>query len=244
MTRQFRIAWCGDAALRVTPAPGLDPTEVESARRLAHWAGILRAARIPGVADAVSSYHSVMVGLAMDGAPPAGEPATPATPSSVERDIAGALGEVSASAPPPSANVVEVPVLYGGEHGPDLSDVAGRTGLSPEAVVKLHANATYEVLFLGFLPGFAYLHGLPSALATPRLERPRALVPAGSVAIGGGQTGVYPSATPGGWRIIGRTPRPLLQPEREPTCLLQPGDGVRFVPVTAAEFDELAARGE
>lgn len=126
---------------------------------------------------------------------------------------------------------VEIPVRYGGEDGPDLPDVARHAGLTPEAVVALHAGTRYEVHFLGFTPGFAYLGTVPDPIACPRLSEPRRSVPAGSVGIAGAQTGVYPDATPGGWRLIGRTPLTMFDPRREPMSLLLPGDEVRFVPL-------------
>jgi KipI family sensor histidine kinase inhibitor len=125
--------------------------------------------------------------------------------------------------------LVEIPVHYGGDYGPDLADVARHTGLSPERVVELHSNAEYLVYFLGFAPGFAYLGGLPPELATPRLSAPRKHVPAGSVAIGGSQTGVYPMVSPGGWRIIGHTDARLFDPGAEEPVLLRMGDRLRFV---------------
>lgn len=126
--------------------------------------------------------------------------------------------------------LVEIPVRYGGEFGPDLPDVAAHTGLSADRVVELHAAAEYLVYFLGFAPGFAYLGGLPPELATPRLSAPRKRVPAGSVAIGGSQTGVYPMESPGGWRIIGHTGAKLFDPAAAEPVLLRMGDRLRFVP--------------
>jgi KipI family sensor histidine kinase inhibitor len=125
--------------------------------------------------------------------------------------------------------LVEIPVRYGGEFGPDLPDVARHTGLSAERVVELHSSAEYLVYFLGFAPGFAYLGGLPAELATPRLPAPRKRVPAGSVAIGGSQTGVYPIVSPGGWRIIGHTDLKLFDPSASEPVLLRMGDRLRFV---------------
>lgn len=126
--------------------------------------------------------------------------------------------------------LVEIPVRYGGEFGPDLADVARHTGLTPERVVEMHAGAEYLVYFLGFAPGFAYLGGLPDELATPRLSAPRKRVPVGSVAIGGNQTGVYPIESPGGWRIIGHTDAKLFDPSAAEPVLLRMGDRLRFVP--------------
>jgi inhibitor of KinA len=129
------------------------------------------------------------------------------------------------------ARVVEIPVCYGGEFGPDLEFVARHAGLTPERVIELHAAADYLVYFVGFATCFPYLGGLPSELATPRLSAPRKLVPAGSVAIGGSQAGIYPLASPGGWRIVGRTPLALFDPQSSPPPLLRMGDRVRFVPI-------------
>jgi inhibitor of KinA len=140
----------------------------------------------------------------------------------------------------PAGRTVEVPVCYGGECAPDLADVARGAGLAPGEAVALHAGAGYRVAFLGFSPGFAYLLGLPDRLATPRLPAPRLRVPAGSVGIAGGQAGLYPRSTPGGWRLVGRTPLPLFDAARDPASLLLPADAVRFVPVSHRDFDRLA----
>jgi KipI family sensor histidine kinase inhibitor len=144
----------------------------------------------------------------------------------------------AAAAPWPEPRTVEIPVAYGGEYGPDLEAVAALTGHTPDEVAAIHSGAEYLVYFLGFSPGFPYLGGMPESIAAPRLETPRRRVPAGSVAIGGRQTGVYPMASPGGWRIIGRTPLRLFEPDADPPVLLQMGDHVRFVPI------ENAAKGD
>lgn len=128
-----------------------------------------------------------------------------------------------------SASTLEIPVRYGGQYGPDLERVSQHSGLTPDQVIARHSEARYRVYCLGFQPGFAYLGGLPEELATPRQAEPRLRVPAGSVAIGGRQTGIYPAASPGGWNLIGQTTLPLFQLHRQPACLLQPGMEVRFV---------------
>nr|WP_273694812.1 5-oxoprolinase subunit PxpB [Buttiauxella sp. S19-1] len=130
----------------------------------------------------------------------------------------------------PESRRIEIPVIYGGSFGPDLDEVAGHCGLSPRQVVELHSSVDYIVYFLGFQPGFAYLGGLAQKLETPRRAEPRLMVPAGSVGIGGSQTGIYPLATPGGWQLIGQTPVQLFNPTAEMPTLLTPGDTVRFVP--------------
>jgi 5-oxoprolinase (ATP-hydrolysing) subunit B len=123
---------------------------------------------------------------------------------------------------------VEIPVQYGGEYGPDLVAVAEHTGMTVEEVAERHASGEYVVFFLGFQPGFAYMGGLADALHTPRRAEPRLEVPAGSVGIGGAQTGIYPATSPGGWQLIGRTGKKLFDPSGNPPTLLQPGDRVRF----------------
>ncbi len=137
----------------------------------------------------------------------------------------------TAALPLPEPRTIEIPVVYGGEYGPDLDAVAALHQITTREVIALHSGPAYLVYFLGFSPGFPYLGGLPPALATPRLETPRRHVPAGSVAIGGSQTGVYPVSSPGGWRIIGRTPLRLFRPDRTPPALLRMGDHVKFAPV-------------
>jgi inhibitor of KinA len=139
----------------------------------------------------------------------------------------------------PGPRQVEIPVCYGGEYGPDLSDVAAMHGITPAQVIELHTSTTYLVYFLGFVPGFAYLGQLPEALVTPRLATPRKRVPAGSVGIAGNQTGVYPFATPGGWRLLGRTPMAMFRTDRDGLSLLSIGDRVRFTPISADRFATL-----
>jgi inhibitor of KinA len=148
------------------------------------------------------------------------------------RSLAGPSDKVS-SAP---SRTVEIPVCYGGEFGPDLEEAAALISLSSERVIELHAAALYRAYFLGFAPGFAYLGDLPSELELPRLSTPRKKVPAGSVAIAGKQTAVYPFTTPGGWRLIGRTPLTMFRADREPMGLIALGDHVRFRGVSKEEF--------
>jgi len=130
----------------------------------------------------------------------------------------------------PDSRAIDIPVIYGGDAGPDLALVARHAGLSEKQVVELHASVDYVVWFLGFQPGFPYLGALPSQLATPRRGEPRVHVPAGSVGIGGEQTGIYPLATPGGWNLIGRTDLSLFNPALPEPVLLRPGDTLRFIP--------------
>ena len=139
----------------------------------------------------------------------------------------------------PEERTVDIPVCYGGEFGPDLHFVATHNGMSPEEVIARHSKSGYHIYAIGFAPGFCYLGGLDPRLHAPRLATPRQRVPAGSVGIGGSQTGVYPLESPGGWRLIGRTPLRLFAPERQPPTLYQPGDTIRFRPVSLNEFHHL-----
>src|SRR6201987_6061880 len=139
-------------------------------------------------------------------------------------------------------NVVTIPVCYDLEFGPDLQDVANHARISTREVIQLHSSATYRVHFLGFTPGFAYVGGLPDALHVPRLATPRKHVPAGTVAIAGSQAGVYPVDSPGGWRLIGRTPLPIFDPGATQPTLLKPGDLLEFREIDRATFDATSHR--
>jgi inhibitor of KinA len=141
-----------------------------------------------------------------------------------------------------ATRVVEIPVCYGGQYGPDLAFVAQQNHLSEEEVAALHVSGDYFTYMIGFAPGFPYLGGLPAQISAPRREVPRANVPAGSVGIAGNQTGIYPLDTPGGWQLIGRTPLVLFRPFENPPSLLQAGDSVRFRAISPAELQ--AWRGE
>jgi KipI family sensor histidine kinase inhibitor len=145
------------------------------------------------------------------------------------RQALGCMGEEDETAP--TSRIVEVPVQYGGDAGPDLQSSAEELGMTPDELVRRHAAGEYTVAMIGFAPGFPYLLGMDPALAMPRLATPRPRVPAGSVGIGGAQTGVYPRESPGGWRLLGRTPLALFDAGREMPSLLAPGDRVRFVPI-------------
>ena len=139
--------------------------------------------------------------------------------------------------------VVEVPTVYGGEFGPDLSFVASHNHLSEDEVISIHSRTDYLVYMLGFIPGFTYLGGMDSRIATPRLSSPRTVIPAGSVGIAGEQTGTYPSDSPGGWQIIGRTPVTMYDMSKAQAALLKAGDYVRYVPIDESEFHRIKALG-
>ena len=139
--------------------------------------------------------------------------------------------------------VIEIPTVYGGEFGPDLGFVASHNNLSEDEVVSIHSGTDYLVYMLGFIPGFTYLGGMDPRIATPRLSSPRTLIPAGSVGIAGEQTGTYPSDSPGGWQIIGRTPVTMYDMSKKQAALLSAGDYVRYVPIDEAEYNRIKALG-
>lgn len=223
-----RFVPASDAALLAVLAA--EPSEIATAAVLA-LRDALATSPPPGLVDLRPAYASLLVVF---------DPRV-TTHENVARALAPFLSPPGASLAP-AGRTVEIPVCYGGDHGPDLAGVAAAAGLSQEEAVALLAGASYRVAFLGFSPGFAYLLGLPPRLATPRLPAPRLRVPAGSVGIAGGQAGLYPRATPGGWRLVGRTPVALFDPACEPASFLLPGDSVRFVSVPNREF-ELLAKG-
>ena len=200
----------------------------------------LQHAAIPGVTEITSAFGTVAVFYN----PLRVAPREETIFASLEAAILEALrdradtasGEKSAP-----ARAVEIPVCYATEFALDLEDVARHSEISPEEVISLHSSADYRVACVGFTAGFPYLAGLPAQISTPRRASPRTAVPAGSVAIGGSQTGVYPSQAPGGWQIIGRTPLRLFDPAKPSPALLRAGDRVRFRSMTLQEFYESAA---
>lgn len=218
MTTRATLEALGDRALLLRFGETLDPAIVARVQAAARRA---RATAPAAVQDIVPAYASLAVHLAADAF-------DEATLAGIEAWLLSCAGDDFVS--PAPARTVEIPVRYGGEHGPDLAFVARHAGLAVEDVIARHARAEYTVAMLGFAPGFPYLAGLDPALATPRHPQPRTRVAAGSVGIGGAQAVVYPRESPGGWQIIGRTPLVLFDPARAEPSLLQPGDRVRFVP--------------
>jgi len=221
----MRFLAAGDQGLIVECGEGISPAVNDQVHRLA---GLLENEQIPGLLAVVPTYRSV--GVAFD-------------PSQVSAADLRARIEVfltaqDSTAPLPS-RLVELPTVYGGEYGPDLPFVAKHAGLTPDEAIRTHSGTDYRVYMIGFTAGFAYLGGLPEKIHTPRLPSPRIRTPKGSVGIGGSQTGAYPADTPGGWRLIGRTPVTQFDPLQDPPTPLLPGDRVRFVPVTEEEFRRL-----
>lgn len=224
----------GDAALAVTLGGVADATIIQRVRALA---AALEQAAIPGVTDVAPAYSGLTVFYEPARVP--GEGAVPYHRIAEAVEQCAAAAGVRARRLPRRVleeRLIEIPVCYGGEFGPDLSEVARHAGLTEEQVIARHSGVEYEVQAIGFSPGFPYLAGLPPSLNTPRRATPRQIVPAGSIGIGGAHTGVYPITTPGGWNLIGRTPSVLFQPAEEPPALLRVGDRVRFKPIGAEEF--------
>lgn len=218
-----------ESGLLVALGDAIDETIVA---RVMALTGAIDAAALPGVVDVVPSYTTLL--LSFDPAVADGE------------ELSEAVRRLAASPPPVQsvpARLVTIPVSYGGEDGPDLAAVSEHTGLAAEEVVRRHAETEYVVACMGFAPGFGFLVGLPPELATPRRADPRTKVPAGSVGIGGAQTGVYPLETPGGWHLIGRTHLHLFDRGRPEPFLLRPGDRVRFQAAGADAAEHPAAAG-
>jgi KipI family sensor histidine kinase inhibitor len=192
-------------------------------------ASVLRAAAPAWIEDIVPAYASLAVVFDAEACA-----AARIDPSAAADWLQAQLQSVAADAAI-AGRQVEIPVSYGGDDGPDLDFVAAHLGLTPAEVITRHTAAEYRVAMLGFAPGFPYLLGLDPALAVARRATPRTSVPAGSVGIGGAQTGIYPQASPGGWQLIGRTALRLFDPQRAAPSLLAPGDRVRFVSVATAD---------
>ncbi len=230
----MRFAPLGDRAVMITLGATID----ETTHRLVRSASARIDRRPPaGFVDQVPAFTSIAVHydplIAARGARQ--------TPyARVVDELRDALDGLTAEQLPP-ANAVEIPVCYGGALGPDLDDVARAHDMTADEVVRVHTAGDYLVYMVGFMPGFAYLGGLSAKLATPRRTTPRTVVPAGTVGIGGSQTGVYPLDSPGGWNLIGKTPLAIFDIGREPPALLATGDRVRFRAITEEQFGKWRA---
>jgi inhibitor of KinA len=219
----LRIKPSGDRMLLVEFAEEIS-REVNS--QVHHLAKRLEEVAIPGVIEWIPAYRSL--GILYDPLQTSFQSLSSALTKLELKEIYTPAGRTE---------IVEIPVCYGVDLGPDLEFVARHNGLSCDEVVALHCHPEYWVCLIGFSPGFPYLGGMSSRITTPRLEEPRKQVPAGSVAIGGQQTGIYPFESPGGWRIIGRTPLKLFDVTRKNPCLLEPGDRLAFLAISRKEFE-------
>lgn len=223
-----RFLRAGDLALLVEFGNQIDPEINQKVRKVSI---ALEKFPIEGITETVPTYRSLLVFY---------DPAKiPFKRLQQEiRRIEGKLEEI----PIPPPETIEIPVLYGGEYGPDLDFVAQHNKLTPEEVVEIHTSGTYLIYMLGFTPGFPFLGGLSERLFTPRLKTPRTAVPAGSVGIANNQTGIYPIESPGGWQLIGRTPVKLYDPGRKNPILLKAGNYLRFKRITEEEYREILRR--
>ena len=218
----------GDGAVRVEFGHAVDP---RINRRVHGFCAALSDADIDGVIEFVAAYAVATVYY---------DPATVEYDALVDR--LRELVHPDLEVPSTRSTIVEVPVVYGGDFGPDLARVAQARGLTIDMAIAMHSRRDYLCYMIGFMPGFPYLGELPVELRTPRLETPRTRVPAGSVAIADAQTGIYPRETPGGWNIIGRTPLRLFDPSTDIPSVIRPGDTVRFVPIDAVEYARLSEK--
>jgi len=223
-----RLQLASDCSLLVTFGDGISRKHHLDVFRLFT---LLRSEASPAIRNIHPAYSSLLISF---------DPLV-ISPTEFEASVRDLLDRID-SAVILMARAVEIPVCYDAAFAPDLEFVATHNRISVNEAIRYHCSAEYLVYFLGFSPGFPYLGELPKPLVTPRLSTPRVKVPAGSVAIGGSQTGIYPVDSPGGWRIIGRTPARLFQPDGEPPTLLQMGDAVRFRPITREEFDEMLGK--
>lgn len=234
----FRVEHLGEDALLLRLGERMDP---ELNARVHALAGVIDARRPRWLLDIVPAHATLALYVDVDMID-ADDPHMEHTPLSRAEDWlrAQAFHAEASGIAAEEQEPALVPVRYGGESGPDLDALAAAAGLDPAAAIALHAGGDYRVAMLGFAPGFPYLSGLDPRLAAPRRATPRVRVAAGSVGIGGDQTGIYPREGPGGWHVIGRTPLRLFDPWRDSPCLLAPGQRVRFQPIGDAEFERLA----
>jgi KipI family sensor histidine kinase inhibitor len=226
--REPRIVDAGDGAVTIEFAERIDLAVNAQAIALAT---AVKSAGIPGVRDVVPAYRSVTVFF---------DPLKTDYDKLVTRlelDARQNVDMVTSSRP-----AIEIPVCYGGRFGPDLAEVASFGNIAPDEVIRLHASTIYRVFMLGFVPGFAYLGLVHETIAAPRRPNPRIRVPHGSVGIAGAQTWIYPTETPGGWQLVGRTPLKPFDMGREEPFLMRPGDAVQFYAIDESEFDRLQDR--
>ena len=217
----YSFLQCGEGALTVHLGDGIDPA---INRRVTALQGAIGSAGLRGITDLIPAYADLTV----------------CYDCTVISAKALRLLDSLSVAGQDRRRVFRLPVCYGGDYGPDLDFVCHHSGLSAQEVIELHSAPDYLIYMLGFLPGFAYLGGLDPRLHTPRLDSPRTCIPAGSVGIGGAQTGVYPLDSPGGWQLLGRTPVSVFDRQRQEPILYRAGDLVHFVPISPAEYEEIA----
>ena len=224
--KNYQILIEGDSSVLIVFG---DTISTEINQRITSTVQLIRAQRIEGIVDMIPAFVSLLINY---------------NPLVISFDTLKKrlekLLQVETKASETVKRVFEIPVCYGGEYGPDLKNIADHAGLSEEEVVKIHTSCDYLIYMLGFLPGFCYLGGLDERIHTPRLATPRLKIPAGSVGIGGSQTGIYHMDSPGGWQLMGKTPVKTYDPERKTPILVQAGEYIRFVRIDEAEFQRIS----
>lgn len=225
MQNKIKLLTAGDSSILLQFGNTIDPA---INRKIAATVQLMREQHINGVTDVIPAFCSLLINY---------------DPRVISYEqIKGrmeALVKIDVSAGNTRKRVFEIPVCYGGEYGPDIQNIADHAGLSVEEVIQIHTSRDYLIYMLGFLPGFTYLGGLDERIHTPRLANPRIRIPAGSVGIGGSQTGIYPMDSPGGWQLMGLTPVKTYDPDREVPILVEAGDYIRFVAIDEDEFHRI-----
>ena len=225
-----KILAAGDSSLLIEFEQTISP-EVNA--KISSLIRLMREQPIEGVVDIIPSFCALLVNY---------DPRV--VPYSQINKRLSELAVLEVQAEEYAARVFEIPVCYGDDYGPDIGHIAERAGLSQDEVIRVHSGRDYLIYMLGFMPGFPYLGGLDESIHTPRLDTPRVLIHAGSVGIGGAQTGIYPINSPGGWQLLGRTPVKTYDPAREVPILFEAGDYIRFVPINKAEFADIKKRDD
>lgn len=231
--QEIKILTAGDASLLIEFGKEISP---EINAKITATVQLMKEQHIEGVVDIIPAFCSLLINY---------DPRVLSYDDISKR--MKRLLKMDIKAGESRRRVFEIPVCYGGQYGPDLANIAEHAGLTEEEVIKIHSSRDYLIYMLGFLPGFCYLGGLDERIHTPRLANPRLKINAGSVGIGGSQTGIYPLDSPGGWQLMGMTPVKTYDPDREVPILLSAGDYIRFIPVDEEEYlriKELVERDE
>lgn len=219
---EIKIYTAGDSSLLIEFGKEIS---VEINAKITAFVHLLKVQHIEGVTDMIPAFTSLLINY---------DPRV-VTYAALKKRLEKLL-KLDVNEETSSSKIFEIPVCYGGEYGPDLDHIAKHAGLTAEEVIRIHSSKDYLIYMLGFLPGFSYLGGLDERIHTPRLANPRIKIPAGSVGIGGSQTGIYPLDSPGGWQLLGMTPVKTYDPQRKVPILFEAGDYIRFIPVSEEEY--------